>query len=189
LSLRKNYTSEQWIASFRNGEEQGFNYYFRLYYKPIRFFATRYIVDMQVAEDIVQESFVKLWESREKINDEKHLRNWMYRAVYHGCVKWKRAAGREQTSSLESSPAFEPIVDMEENLVKAEKLRQIQMALDELPKECQKVMRKLYIENKGEGKAAQELHLSINTIKTHRKKGLKLLRLRLKKGFLLLLGI
>ena len=57
-----------YLISFRNGEQEGFNYFFTIYYKSVYFFAVNYVKDSAAAEDIVENSFIKLWEKKNSIN-------------------------------------------------------------------------------------------------------------------------
>lgn len=194
---RKSINVEQYINSFRNGEEGGFNYFFKLYYKALCFFANRYVQDMPAAEDIAEEGIIKLWEQREKINDESHLRNWLYKAVYHGCLKSLRSARNDalrqaQGDNEVASPGRARNDDLyessfEESMIKAETIRQLKEAMEQLPTECRKVFYKLYIEGKTVKETAEELQLTISTIHNQKARGIKLLRMRLGGGFIFLI--
>ncbi|MBL7743128.1 MAG: RNA polymerase sigma-70 factor [Chitinophagaceae bacterium] len=172
------------LESFLLGKESGFDPYFRLYYKALVFFAKRYVSDDAAAEDIVQECFVKLWENRSKINDEEHLWNWLYRTVYHDCLKWKKRYKepfdklrvtrlKEMTESEECEAGYE------ENIIRAETMRQVREAIEGLPAECRKVFYKLYIEGKTVDETAAELEVTRSTVYNQKARGLKLLRVRL----------
>lgn len=170
----------QAFQSFKDGKERGFGFYFHTYYKAICFFANRYTKNSDAAEDIAEESFIKLWSNREKIEDEKHLRNWLYKTAYHGCLKWIE---REKIK-VKSEKALRLINETEEkdcteNIIRAETLRQVKEAMEKLPAQCKKVFYKLYIEGKTVAETANELQLTISTIKNQKARGIKLLKLRL----------
>lgn len=169
-----------WFNSFLEGQERGFDIAFTTYYKAICFFARRYTKDSDAAEDIAEESFIKLWSNREKIEDEKHLRNWLYKTAYHGCLKWIE---REKIK-VKSEKAIGRISDTEEkdcteNIIRAETMRQVKEAMEKLPAQCKKVFYKLYIEGKTVAETADELQLTISTIKNQKARGIKLLKIRL----------
>lgn len=173
-----------YLRSFQAGEEKGFDYIFKTYYKGLCFFANRYVKDPDITEDIAEESFIKLWKNREQIKDEKHLRNWLYKTAYHGCLRWKERQKLKVKSEKEIVLVIESDEkDCTENIIRAETLRQVKQAMDQLPTECRKIFYKLYIEGKTVAEAAKELQLAISTIKNQKARGIKLLRLRLT-GFL-----
>jgi RNA polymerase sigma-70 factor (ECF subfamily) len=45
----------------------------------------------------VENSFIKLWEKREQMESEAGLRGYLYKTVYHGCLRWLAKKGRERT--------------------------------------------------------------------------------------------
>jgi len=75
------------MNSFREGKETGFNHFFHSYYQSLCFFASKYIRDPAAAVDIVEDSFIKVWEKREQMGTETGLRGYLYKAVYNGCLK------------------------------------------------------------------------------------------------------
>ena len=60
------------IFLLQSGDEKALQSLFQLYYRPLCFFATRLLKDQLSGEDIVEESFLKLWQRR---NDFKNLQN------------------------------------------------------------------------------------------------------------------
>jgi RNA polymerase sigma factor (sigma-70 family) len=79
------------IAAFREGGEEGFTYFFNAYYKPLYFFAFSYLKDEAASEDIVSESFIKVWSKREKFEREGGVKSYLYKCVYTGCMKEMRS--------------------------------------------------------------------------------------------------
>jgi len=56
------------FEKIKNGDEKAFDYIFDTYYTVLCIFANKYVEDIGVAEDIVQELFIKIWIKREQIN-------------------------------------------------------------------------------------------------------------------------
>ena len=54
------------ITQLKSGTISAFNTIFKQYYKPLCSFAKQYVLDLNIAEDIIQELFVRLWEKRER---------------------------------------------------------------------------------------------------------------------------
>jgi len=168
------------LCLFKNGHEEGFNYFFRLYYKAVYFFACKYVKDSDVAEDIVENSFIKLWEKREQMESEAGLRGYLYKTVYHGCLRWIENEGRKEKVYR----VYKVSMDVEEtghleNMIKAETLRRVKEAMEELPSECRKVFMKLFVEGKSVVEAAAELNVAVSTVKNQKARGIKLLRMKL----------
>jgi RNA polymerase sigma-70 factor (ECF subfamily) len=62
------------LIAFKEGREEGFTYFFNSCYKPLYFFATRYVKDSAAAEDIITDSFIKLWDKREIFETEQGIK-------------------------------------------------------------------------------------------------------------------
>jgi RNA polymerase sigma-70 factor (family 1) len=180
LSLVPNHTTQEWALLFQQGEESAFDFFFQAYYKAVCYFANKYVANLQAAEDIASEAFIRLWESREKIDSEDHLRNFLYRVAGNLCTdhlrrqdtqkKWEQATAR--TAAGEDNLYFS-------NIIEAETLRQLKEAIDTLPAQCRKVFINLYVEGKTVNETAEELGLSISTVNNQKARGIKILRSRI----------
>lgn len=165
------------IQSFQNGEEQGFNYFFRKFYPSLCMFAKRYVPDSGIAEDVVSESFLKVWDKREGFTNATALSSYLYRTVYHGCLRWLEKEERRMVKD-----EVEEKIEEENylvNITRTETIRELYAAMNTLPKECKKVFNLLYVEGKSVREAAEELAVSISTVKAQKARGLQLLRLKI----------
>ncbi len=169
------------IKAFRDGEERGFDYFFRRYYRALCYFALRYVDDSFAAEDIVSQSFVNTWAKRSQIDSEEGLKSYLYKAVYHACLRWLEKDARKREVEAIAFPGEQVEKDTLHHLIRAETLRQLQAAIDRLPPQCRKVFVKLYIEGKSVAEAAKELKLAISTVKNQKARGIRLLRSQLPK--------
>jgi RNA polymerase sigma-70 factor (ECF subfamily) len=175
--------NDQHLLAFRRGEESGFTFFFKSLYPSLCLFATGYIVDRQVAEDIASESFMKVWAKRECFDHASALRVYLYKTVYHGCLRWlekaKRTAHDELTDNIELPTTHKNYL---ENIIRIETFREVREAIEILPQKCKKIFTKLYIEGKTVRETAEELMLSISTVKNQKARGLSLLRTKLSPG-------
>jgi len=185
--------NNKYLASFRIGEEKGFEFFFRLHYQPLCFFANRYLQDMPAAEDVVSEVFIKVWEKRESIVSAAGLKSYLYKSVYNGCMRWKQSTANSRRSAVSieagarsEQPAIGSLqlrADDErgyaENVIRTEVIRDVYNAIELLPKECKKIFTKIFIEGKTVKEIAEELSLSVSTVKTQKARALSFLRGRL----------
>ncbi|HXB08081.1 MAG TPA: sigma-70 family RNA polymerase sigma factor [Puia sp.] len=75
---------------FKKGSEKAFRYYFDLYARPLCAFAFFYCKDHMEAQDIVQECFLHLFANREKINEEEHLKNFLFKVARNRTIDRRR---------------------------------------------------------------------------------------------------
>lgn len=71
----------KWAQKIRTSDEEAFEKLFRALYPPLVKFAWRYTGDKHSAQDVVQESFVKLWEVRSNIEPGSSLKAYVYQIV------------------------------------------------------------------------------------------------------------
>lgn len=133
-----------------------------------------------MAEDIIENSFIKLWEKREQMESEAGLRGYLYKTVYHGCLRWLEREKKkgEVYRVYKVDNVFEENGHIE-NMIRAETLRRVKEAMEELPSECRKVFMKLFVEGKSVVEAAAELKVAVSTVKNQKARGIKILRMRL----------
>lgn len=78
-------------------DEKAFNRLFRSSFAPLVLFASRYVRDKSAAGDMVQDTFIKLWQKRETLSDVHSARSYLYRAVRNYCLNYLRDHAREQS--------------------------------------------------------------------------------------------
>ena len=168
-------SEESALAAFTAGDEAGLAFLFRVYYPMLVVFACKF-TSSALAEEIVNEAFYKIWAKRTSINSLSHFRSYLYKIVYHDCLKEKRNARLQTIDS-----ADEPVDDFDysKEVIKSETLRLLYSAIDELPTQCKNVFTQLYIEGKTVREAADEMGLAVSTVKAQKARGLLILKSRL----------
>lgn len=166
---------EKALAAFKDGDEEGLAFLFRVYYPVLVVFACKYISN-SATDEIVNEAFYKLWEKRSSINSLSHFRSYLYKIVYHDCLKAKRNA-RLQT--IDNADEAVHDFDYSAELIKSETLRHLYQAIDTLPAQCKQVFTQLYVEGKTVRETADEMGLAVSTVKAQKARGLVLLKTKL----------
>ena len=168
------------LNSFKEGREEGFSYFFNSCYKPLYFFASRYVKDHAAAEDIITESFIKLWDKREIFENESGIKGYLYKSVYHGCIRWLENQKRYQKhhSILKHQIEITEKAYLH-NIIKSETIYLLKRALDTLPDRCRQVFIKMYLEEKSVKEIAAEMNTTISTVKNQQSRGIKLLKPKL----------
>jgi RNA polymerase sigma-70 factor (family 1) len=154
--------------------EASFKEMFLRYYPPLTAFAFRYVKDQDIAKDIVQGVFVRMFEKREALIIHESIKAYIYRAVLNECLNYHKkettrqlhyeAYVREQHQSLESA-----IEQTEEEF-------RIYQAIKTLPTQCQKIFVMSRLENRKNSEIAEQLSLSIRTVETQISNALRILR-------------
>lgn len=170
-------TEEKKFVSFQKGEEKGFAFFFNEYYACLSFFAFKILNDEAEAQDVVSDSFVKLWERREAIDKPGSLKSYLYTTVKNACVDLLRSKERKRKNEceiLQLSDKWEQTVL--HKMIEAEVLRHLVAARAKLPVKTKRVFEMFYIENKSYQQIAEELDISIHTAKNQKIRAIKILR-------------
>lgn len=189
MQHQNKHTAEDYFFFFKEGEEQGFNYFFQLYYKPLVHFANSFLQNQQAAEDMAEDSFLKLWERRETIASLSSVKPFLYAVVRNSCIDLLRKQKHQTVYSTRLKKAGEPLApDVTTNIITSETMHQVYLALQNLPSKYGKVFTMLYVQGKEMKEIAQELNLPLSTVKSQKARALELLRKQLPHlGCLLLL--
>lgn len=148
---------------------------FDAYYVRLCEFSVRILKDEELAEDIVQEVFVGLCENPELIpKDLSKTKSFLYSCVKNACFNSLRH--QFVVEKHQSSINLDEEESVVEHIIHAEILGEIHHAISSLPPGCAAIFRKGYLEGLSNTKIAEQLNISINTVKSQKQRGLILLR-------------
>lgn len=152
-----------------------FERHFRRLYLPLGMYALRIVDDADIAEDMEQEAFMKAWIYIENGGVIDSFSSFMYRSVRNLCLTYLR----DRKDTLDESH----IPDAEEDAIDTSfRDARIWKAIDELPEKC----REVFLMSKRDGlsneEIAEELGISVKTVKNHITKAFAKLREALTDG-------
>jgi RNA polymerase sigma-70 factor (ECF subfamily) len=168
-----------------NGASQEVEQLFKTHFKGLHAYACIILRDSHLAEEIVQEVFVKLCERASRINIETSLESYLYRSVYNESLnhqKHEKVKARYQTmmSRKQQIAAQEPASSDYQALE-----TRLRLALSELPQQCRTVFLMSRFEELKYREIADRMGISVKTVENQMGKALRIMRQKLK-GFLLL---
>lgn len=155
------------------------------YFSALKHFAMHYLKDEELARDLLQDFFVKLWEKGEVFKNEDAFRIYLYRSVRNNCLTFIRDRKRSE-KRLADYPTEEFEGEFVNVMIESEVFALINLIFEELPESCKNVYR-LSLEGKSHREIADELHIAINTIKRHKNNANHYIRERLEKLLLLMI--
>lgn len=86
-----------WIIAVRQGDFEAFERIFQLYQRRLYAFFFRLCWDAGIAEDLMQETFIRLWKSALSFDADKPLAPWLYRVGKNVWIDSERR-GRKRTT-------------------------------------------------------------------------------------------
>lgn len=162
-------------------------YIFDKYYKGMCYFAYTLLGDMHLAEDFAQEAFIAFYRKREEIkNEEKVIKSYLYTSIKNSVSNWARHNKVQEKYWLRTGFSEQDDLDIHHALIETEVMTEIYRIVSELPSACQTIFRLSYFEGFSNQEISEQLNLSVNTVKTQKRRGLKHIQSRLDPEFFLL---
>jgi RNA polymerase sigma-70 factor (ECF subfamily) len=166
-------TDLEYLEKIHLGDTNAFSVLFRKYYEPLYQFAGRLVKDTQIAENIVQDVFVKMWINRENWHIKTSVKSYLYTAVKNHSLNYLKREKRTISTGVDSNYQDNFAVSPEEEFVEKEMLDAIHKAINKLPQQCRQIYLMKRYDYLKYTEIAEILNISINTVKTQMKRALK----------------
>jgi RNA polymerase sigma-70 factor (ECF subfamily) len=171
------------VQQLKNGDDAAYKYLYDQHYQILCHVAAQYVKDDFLAETIVGDVIFHLWEVREAIEINTSVRSYLMSCVRHRCMDYLKSQYHQHEVSeshvgMRDFPVLQYVKDSDYplgRLLEKELENEIMNAINRLPDECRKVFNMSRFENRKYEEIAQELKISVNTVKYHIKHALALL--------------
>ncbi len=155
---------------------------FKAHYDELCRYAFSILKDQDVAEDTVQQLFIKLWEKRDAMGEIDNIRSYLFRSTFNMSLNEQKKMQRMpksdeeavRKSSLQSGNLASSL--LAENELQA----RVDSAMMELPEKCREVFRLSRFEQLSYKEIAEELEISTKTVENQMGKALRIMREELK---------
>lgn len=163
-------------SRIKSGDENAFEELFFEMVDALVNFAAFFLNDRQLAENVVQDVFITLWEKRESIDTAMNLKSYLFTMTRNKALNELRKKGVVYSDEMlmEQIDLNNPTPD--ELLEGAETEEQIQIVVNSLPDRCKLVYTLNRSEKMTYREIADHLRISINTVENQMVKALKIIR-------------
>jgi RNA polymerase sigma-70 factor (family 1) len=179
---------DQLLTRLKKDDKKAFEEIFRMYFPLLHEYAIFYVCSIQIAEDIVQDVFVKFWYSRKEIRIYSTLKGYLFRNVHNSCIQYLRHYKIEQQHQVLQQAKLEEAYAMNRlffesglsKLYESDIESLVQKALQELPRKTREIYdlsRSQYLTNK---EIAAKINLTEKAVEYHISRALESLRKCLK---------
>ena len=159
----------------KKGNPCAFKEVFRLLFPRLRGYCRLFIHEETLVEDIIQESFLTLWEKRIKINPEQSVESLLFVMVRNRCLNELKKAKIEKGSLKPENIEVTELQYLyqldftrkEEKSLEEMLIESMNKAIDELPGKMKKVFLKNKIEGRKQSEIAEELGISLKMVEKH----------------------
>lgn len=169
------------LRALADGDITTFEMLFRTYYQPLCNYAYTFLQDRQDAEEIVQSTFLMVWEKKNELAIRTSVKPYLYAMVRNACLNALKHEKIKQRHAGEELATAERSYDSVAHIVATNELEfRIKEAIDELPEQCRMVFKLSRFEELKYSEIAEQLGISIKTVENHMGKALKIMRDRLR---------
>jgi len=182
---------KQFTQLLKNGDDRAaFGLLYDQYWEKLFLFVVKVLRDQDDAIDIVQETFIALWEQRIQLDDVTSLRAYLFAIARYKTMQYIRRYARHD-DNLESLTAFLSRHEQnpEELMMQTELQKQIDEQVQQFPAKMRTVFMLSRQENLSHREIAAKLNISDKTVKKQISNSLKLLRLKINDQYFSLLSI
>ena len=164
------------FEKIKKGDEKAFERLFHCYYSHLCLFAEQFVHNHAEAEEIVQDTFVSIWEKKEKIAITTSVKNYLFRSVKNSCLNYLKhnQIKNQYADKLLSDSGLDEPDDV--SFIESGLLQKIEECINSLPEKRREVFRLSREEGLKYREIAEKLNISVKTVETHMGLAIKTLR-------------
>lgn len=166
------------LVQLQQGSEQAFNALYKLHSKILLSNIRNLVKDNEVAKELLQDLYLKVWENRENIDTEKSFKSFLFTIARNIVYDYFRRVSLDKRAKLKLiTNAFEFYTHIEENLDFKESTEILKTAVSALPPQCREVYTLSKLEGKSHQEISRQLDISISTVNNHMVKANRQIRM------------
>ena len=181
------------LVLLKQGDKRGLELLFRRFYRPLVMYALKFVPQQEEAEDIVQEVFIKFWEQQRFDMIDNYLRSYLYQSVRNRCLNMLESRAGITMQPMDLLLEFSD-TEMPDEAEWNDRIEEVYPEVDKLPDRTREIFMAVVLNGKRYKEVAEDLGISVNTVKTSLSRALSTLRSNLNERtylvlLLLLLGV
>ena len=178
------------LKKIREGDQTAFSEFYQQYVNLLHSFVIRYVKSHELADDLVQEIFIKIWENRITLPHLVSLKSYLFIVARNHTFTFLKKASAEQSLKdkilAEATAYSNPTDDL---MLSAEYHAHMQRILSTLPSQTQKIFRLCREEEKSYQEVSALLGISKDAVKKHMVRSMKSLKPTIQNGFDLFISV
>lgn len=174
---------EQIIHRLKNGDRIVFEGLFNVHYKNLVLYAKKFVVETEIARDIVQDVFFYIWEKRAKLTINRSIASYLFRAVHNSCINYlKRESTKDDyikkflLSINNCGYCTDASQDAHEIILHKDLSERIELIIAGLPEQCRNIFRMSRFKGLKNKEIAEIYSISPRTVETQIYRALKVLK-------------
>ena len=170
------------VEELRKGNADVMLSLFKLFYAPLCYFAERILHDRPASQDIVEDSFMKLWKKHTDFSSLQNIKAFLYITTRNAALNHLKQHQRNTASIRELAYLRGEADDHVLNsIVRAEVIAEIYQQIERLPTQSKKVLKMSIFQNMRNHEIARALDVSVHTVKNQKVRAVQILRMNIGK--------
>lgn len=166
----KGIPNKELTKRLKENDAKAFNVLYWNYHSAIYYNVLKLIRDSIIAEDIVQEVFITLWEKRHMLDSEQEISGWLFVVSYNKSVSYLKRKLKETLGQTNLPELLEDTIDETidiRNEIEGARIGILKNAIEHLSPQKRKVFELCKLQRKTYVEASEELNLSKHTVKEY----------------------
>ncbi len=179
LAIQTPAADTQLVARLQKRDPQALAELYDRYGRVAYSLILRVVRDAAIAEDLVQETFLRVWNRAQAFDAERgSIGPWLLAVARNRAIDYLRSTGGRERNAVEFEETEHPALytDMEHDILLSEKARRVKAAMERLPANHRQVIELAYFEGLSQTEMAERIGQPLGTVKTWVRTGLKSLR-------------
>lgn len=165
------------LIQLRNGDHQAFEQLYHHYKRRIAGHLLTMFKDEELAQDIAQDTFIKVWENRAQIDEDKSFKAYLFTIATNNAYTLFQRIGKDEKARLGFQLLRQHATDyVDAYIARKEHQELLESLLAQLPEKQREVFRLFKIDGYSYAEISERLGISSNTINTHLKRATACLR-------------
>lgn len=169
---------EKDFIAFKDGDQASFEVVYNCNKESLFRYTLQFLKNPELAYDVVQEVFIRLWESRLQMVNFENVRGFLFLTAKNNAINYLKRASVDLKvkGKILEGYTFPDESEVEYYVIDREYEKYITDILNTLPEQTKIVFKKCRFEDKSYDEVAEELGISRNTVKKHMMRALKTFR-------------
>lgn len=172
--MKSSETDITFLNKLNARDHEAFKQLFREYFQDIAYYSSKILKDTDVAEDVAQDVFIRLWEKENYFENYLALKSYLYLSARNGCLNYIKHHNivLEHAQNLVQEETDEQTWD---TIVESEIISLLSDYIRHLPGECAKIM-ELVMQGYNSTEISTLTGASSSTVRSQKQRGISLLK-------------
>jgi RNA polymerase sigma-70 factor (ECF subfamily) len=175
LTALSKYEEERLLLSVASGDEQAFTQLYHHFYSALQAYVLKFVKIPQLAEDVVQDVFLKIWEVRHQLPHVKNFTGFLFSVTRNHTLNVLRSIARSVHARTAIIKQLQEL-RFDDEILNKDYRQFIEKALNAIPPRSREIFYKCREQAMTYEEVAAEMGISRNAVKKHMVKAIRVLK-------------